>query len=224
VPEADAGNFAFRVMEGVSAAVSEAGGVLLGGDLTRSPGPLVIDVVAVGQCSSPVLRSGARPGDEVWVTGELGGSGSFVASRLAGRRAPAGARDRFARPMPRTREALRLHEFGIPTAMLDLSDGIAGDAAHIAAASGVAVWIKTPLLPVHPSANVDLALTGGEDYELCFTAAPGAVDEVGAEFAEKGVRLTRVGRVAAGSGVWLVDGAGRRRRPGHGFQHFGRAT
>ncbi|HYW08605.1 MAG TPA: thiamine-phosphate kinase, partial [Longimicrobium sp.] len=189
VPEADAGSFALRVMEGVSAAVSQVGGVLLGGDLTRSPGPLVVDVVAVGQCSSPVLRSGARPGDEVWVTGELGGSGSFVASRLAGRRAPAGARDRFARPVPRTREALRLRELGIPTAMLDISDGIAGDAAHIAAASGVAVWIDTPLLPVHPSANVDLALTGGEDYELCFTAAPGAVDEVGAEFAEKGVRL-----------------------------------
>jgi thiamine-monophosphate kinase len=222
VPEADAGSFAARVMEGVSAAVADAGGVLLGGDLTRSPGPLVVDVVAVGRCSAPVLRSGARPGDEVWVTGELGGSGAFVASRLAGRRAPAGARARFARPVPRIREAVWLHERGIPTAMLDLSDGIAGDAAHVAAASGVAVWIETAVLPVHPSATVELALMGGEDYELCFTARPGTVN--GAEFAETGVRLTRVGRVAAGSGVWLVDGAGRRRRPGRGFQHFGGAT
>jgi thiamine-monophosphate kinase len=231
LPEADAGAHAVQVMDGVRAAAGDVGAALLGGDVTRSPGPLAIDVTAVGEAPHPVLRSGAIPGDEVWVTGELGAAGLFVAQMRAGEAPDAAARARFAAPAPRTREARWLAERGLPTAMLDLSDGLAGDAAHLAAASGVAVLLARELIPVHPSVRrhtaseedaLRLALAGGEDYELCFTAANGEVEphvrDFGAAF---GIPLSCVGRVAGGDGVWWTDAEGNRRPLGlHGYRHF----
>lgn len=229
-PAEDAGDYAAAVMEGCRAAAAYAGAALLGGDLSRSPGPLVIDVTVVGEAPAPVLRSGALPGDELWVTGELGGAAAFVQARLRGRAAPHGARERFARPLPRTREALWLHARGLPRAMLDLSDGLAGDAGHLATGSGVAVLISPEAVPVHPGVRSRaparrraLALGGGEDYELCFAARPGEVQPHVAGFErELGVRLTCVGRVGGGDGVWMVDAEGRRTPPAvEGWQHFG---
>jgi thiamine-monophosphate kinase len=217
------------VMEGVVAAAAAVGATLLGGDLTRSPGSLVVDIVAVGEVPRPVLRVGARPGDELWVTGTLGAAAAAVSAWLGGRSPDADAMAAFARPTPRTREALWLAERGIPTAMVDLSDGIAGDAGHIAAASGVRVVIDGPALPLSPAASaagpdaLRLAAAGGEDYELCFTARPGSVEAALAEFSERfGVALTRVGRVEAGSGAVVMDGTGRALEAG-GFQHWGGA-
>jgi thiamine-monophosphate kinase len=226
------------VMRGVVAAARDAGAVLLGGDLTRSPGPLVIDIVAAGDAPRPVLRSGARPGDEVWVTGALGGAAAAVAAWLDGREPSALARTAFARPTPRVREARWLAERGVPTAMVDLSDGIAGDAGHIAAASGVGLVIRAHALPVAAGAAsapdaVRLAAAGGEDYELCFTASPGSVTGAPGEAeatgagglavafeAEFGVSLTRVGEVVEGSGVEVLDEAGGPLSL-RGFQHWG---
>jgi thiamine-monophosphate kinase len=231
VPEADAGDPAVEVMAGVREAADFAGAALLGGDVTRSPGPLVIDVTAVGEAPEPVLRSGARVGDEVWVTGELGASGLFVHRRLAGGDADAAARERYARPQPRVREARWLAERGLATAMIDLSDGLAGDAAHLSAASGVAVLLVSELIPVHPAVlaaaeSMDdalaLAMGGGEDYELCFTAPLGAMQPHAAAFeAAHGIRLSCVGRIGGGDGVWWTDAEGNRRPLGlRGFQHF----
>jgi thiamine-monophosphate kinase len=230
-PAGDAGDYAAAVMAGCRAAVEEAGGALLGGDLTRSPGPLVVDVTVVGEAPCPVLRSGARPGQEVWVTGELGGSAACVEALLAGRMPDPAARERFARPVPRIREAQWLTSHGIPTAMVDLSDGLAGDAAHLSAASGVAVLLVPELIPVHPAArersrirSLRRALGGGEDYELCFTAPIGAVQPYADPFARAfGVRLSCVGRLGGGDGVWFVDAEGHRRPTGvAAWQHFGR--
>lgn len=232
VPKADAGAPAVRLMEGVRRAAESVGAALLGGDLTRSPGPWVVDVTVVGEAASPVLRSDARHGEEVWVTGELGGAGAFVAAKLAGRKAPPGSRGRFASPVPRVREALWLAERGLPSAMIDVSDGLAGDAAHLAAASGVAVLLVPQLLPVHPAARrrgapryeaLRLALAGGEDYELCFTAPAGRVEpQVNAFERTFGVRLSCVGRIGGGDGVWFVDAEGHRSPVGaKGWQHFG---
>lgn len=228
VPAEDAGDFAAAVMAGCAEAASFAGAALLGGDLARSPGPLVADVTVVGEAPRPVLRAGAEPGDEVWVTGELGGAAAFVRSRLAGRRGAAAARTRFARPVPRVREALWLHARGLPCAMLDLSDGLAGDAAHLAAAGGVAVLLSPEAVPVHPAVRgrpagrLALALGGGEDYELCFAARPGAVAPHAEAFRRAfGVRLSCVGRVGGGDGVWMVDAEGRRSPPPvSGWRHF----
>jgi thiamine-monophosphate kinase len=228
----DAGAWAEEVMAGVREAVERMGGMLLGGDLTRSPAPLVLDVTAVGEASAPVLRSAALVGDEIWVTGELGGAAACAVRLLAGAAPDPEARERFVRPTPRIPEAGWLREHGVLHAMLDVSDGLLGDAGHIAAASGVAVVLEADAIPVDAAGRrsaataeeaLALAVSGGEDYELCFTAAPGAVEPLRAEFSHRfGVALTRVGRVEEGSGVWWREGENRRRpAAGGGFQHFG---
>jgi thiamine-monophosphate kinase len=210
--------------------VAEVGGALLGGDLTRSTGGIVLDIVAVGEAKRPVLRRGAKPGDEVWVTGELGGAAHAVGSLLNGETPDAGAFERFRAPQARIREALWLAEREIPSAMLDLSDGIAGDVSHLARASDVRVVLEAARIPSHPALSrglspaemLRLALTGGEDYELCFAAAGGAVEPIVANFQDAfGLRLTRVGKVEAGEGV-VLQGAegGREVLKGRGFQHF----
>ncbi|HEU4453562.1 MAG TPA: hypothetical protein VFR81_10915, partial [Longimicrobium sp.] len=168
----------------------------------------------------------------VWVTGELGAAAAYVRQRRGGEEGDPEARARFAAPEPRVREALWLAERGLPTAMIDLSDGLAGDAAHLSAASGVAVLLIPELVPVHPAARrhagspeeaLRLALTGGEDYELCFTAPVGAVTPHLREFDQAfGARLSCVGRLGGGDGVWWVDAEGHRSPLGlQGYQHFG---
>jgi thiamine-monophosphate kinase len=232
LPEADAGEPAVELMEGVRRVAGEAGAALLGGDLARTSGPMVVDVTVVGEAPKPVCRSGAALGDEVWVTGELGGSGQFVEQMLAGARPSPRARERYAAPVPRIREARWLAERGLPCAMIDLSDGLAGDAAHLSAASGVAILLSPELIPIHPAVlrhagspadALRLAIAGGEDYELCFTAAPGAVEpHVRAFQAAFRTRLTCVGRVSGGDGVWWTDAEGHRQPLGvGGYQHFG---
>jgi len=231
VPPADAGEPAVEVMEGVRAAAAEAGAALLGGDLARTPGPMTIDVTVVGEAPHPVLRSGAALGDEVWVTGELGGSALFVEQMLGGWRPSRRARERYAAPEPRIAEARWLAERGLARAMIDLSDGLAGDAAHLSAASGVAILLSPELIPIHPAVlryavtygeALRLAVSGGEDYELCFAAALGEVEsQVHAFQTAFGTRLTCVGRVGGGDGVWWTDAEGNRRPIGAGgYQHF----
>lgn len=203
-PRPDVPDFAAAVMEGVLEAVQGLGGVLLGGDVALSPGGLALDVIAVGRTDAPVLRSGACPGDALWVTGRLGGAGAAVASWSRDEKPSAAAREAFARPRPRVEEALWLARRGVLHSLIDLSDGLAGDAEHIAAASGVRIVLDEAALPLHPDSDVRLALSGGEDYELCFSAAAGAVESIAREFEERfGLKLSRVGEVAAGAGVAL---------------------
>jgi thiamine-monophosphate kinase len=229
---ADAAGYASRVVAGVRDAASELGAALLGGDLARSPGPLALDIVVVGEAARPVLRVGARPGDALWVTGDLGGAAAAALAWERGETPPPAARQAFARPRARVREALWLAERGLPHALIDLSDGLAGDAAHLAEAGGVRVVLDAESIPVHPAARavadsteeaLRLALAGGEDYELCFAAAEGAVEAVANEFhAAFGVMLRRVGRVEEGDGVWIRQGNGRTEPlAAQGYQHFG---
>lgn len=213
---------------GIAEAATEVGAALLGGDLTRSPGPLVVDVTALGCTSWPVLRNGAEPADELWVTGTLGGAAAAVRCWERGDDPPAGARAAFARP-PRRFEAIRcLVDHELVDALIDLSDGLAGDAAHMAAASGVKIVLEAEKVPVSaaavealgPEDAFDVALHGGEDYELLFVTDPGVVDP---EYflRRHGIPLTRVGRVEVGEGVWLErDGTAARLERG-GFDHFG---
>jgi thiamine-monophosphate kinase len=231
----DAHELGPRVMAGARAAAASANAVLLGGDSTRSPGPMVIDVVVVGNAARPLLRSGARPGDTLWVTGELGAAAAAVRSWKRGDEPEPAARMAFARPTPRIEEANWLAQHGAIGALLDVSDGLAGDAGHIAAASSVRIVLDAGSIPIHPavhasSADADeafrLALAGGEDYELCFAARPGAVEPLAAQFSEAfGLQLTCVGAVQAGLGVALRDGNGRiHDLPDTGFDHFGGAS
>jgi len=213
---------------GLHALADSVGATIIGGDLSRSPGPLVIDVIALGRSAWPVQRDGAEAGDEVWVTGPLGGSAAAVELWGIGRIPSDALRQAFARPTPRIEVARCLAEEEIADALIDLSDGLAGDVGHIAAASGVRVALSEEKIPVHAGAvaavggtrGLELALHGGEDYELCFVCAPGAADA--ADLARRfGVTATRVGRVERGSGVWLrsPEGGSVELRAG-GFDHW----
>lgn len=210
----------------VGAVLERTGALLLGGDLTASPGPMVLDVVALGRSENPMLRSGASEGDEIWVTGTLGGAGLAVRSWEDGIAPPAGARHAFSSPSPRLAEARWLRTVGGVTAGMDLSDGLAGDASHIGAASGVGVTLDLPSIPIFPGSDPAVALHGGEDYELLVTAPPGALEPLAAEFEDSfGLPLTRVGRADGPGGlVSLRDAAGVTRPANEGgFDHFGRS-
>lgn len=216
------------VHAGVRAATASVGAAVLGGDVTASPGPLALDVVVLGRTDAPTLRAGARAGDGVWVTGSLGASAAAVLLRERGDTPPEAAQAAFAHPVPRCGMALALGRAGAVHAMVDLSDGLAGDAGHLAAASAVRVVLDLDRVPVAAAATealgaeaaLEAALHGGEDYELCFAAPVDGWDPE-AVVAEHGVPLTRVGTVEEGTGVWLRDPTGNLRPVGRGgFSHI----
>ena len=211
--------------DGFKAALRELSVPLVGGDLSASPGPVVIGVTVVGAAEEPVTRSGARPGDELWVTGVLGGSAGAVQAWRSGAEPNPGLRASFVRPKARINEARWLANQVHVRAMIDLSDGLAGDARHLAAASGVRVVLDPRLVPVHPDLTEEdarlLALSGGEDYELCFVSPPDVTGRWADEFQERfGIGLTCVGHVEEGTGVEIVGGADGQDSFIWGFDHF----
>ncbi len=208
------GDLGEELMGGVRSRTEELGGHLLGGDLTRSPGPLLVDVVVLGRAPRPLLRSGARAGDELWVTGFLGAAAGAVACWQAGDPLPPGLRQAFVRPEPRLQEVRWLTSRVRVTAAIDLSDGLAGDAGHLSAASAVALRLQAGALPLASDLpggdTLELALHGGEDYEVLLAVAPGTLSrELVDEFARRfQLPLTRIGDVETGSGVSLVPTGG----------------
>ncbi|MGH3073493.1 MAG: thiamine-phosphate kinase [Gaiellales bacterium] len=176
----------------VAAGMREHGVPVAGGDLSRAP-VLIVSVTALGRSDRPVRRSGGRPGDVLVVTGPLGGQ---AAAGYAGR------------VMPRTDEGCALA--AVATAMIDLSDGIATDAARLARASGTGAVIELERLPRGPGATVEQAATGGEDYELLAALPPGT---------EAPVPVTIVGRLTEGGDVVIVDSAGVPQQL-RGWDHF----
>ncbi|HSJ14062.1 MAG TPA: thiamine-phosphate kinase [Longimicrobiales bacterium] len=228
----DRDQFAVRVMEGAQAAAAGARATLLGGDVTRSPGPLVLDAIVLGNVLRPVLRRGASPGDSLWVTGELGAAAAAVRAWQAGGSPDPAARLAYALPAPRIAEARWLAERRALNALIDISDGLAGDAGHIAAASDVRIILDAASIPIHPVVQaaetsredaLRVALSGGDDYELCFAAPAGVIDQLSEAFSGTfELALTRVGSVHSGSGVFLRDFGGRVNELAYGgFDHFG---
>lgn len=192
------------LMEGVGEAARSAGAVVWGGDLVRAD-RVVVDVLVAGRLDGePVRRSGAQVGDELWVTGVLGGPFRAVAAWNAGTEPDETARARFTHPVPRVREALWLKDRGA-RAMIDVSDGLVADAGHLAAASGVGVVIDPDRVPLHPAVEVvDEALASGEEYELLLALPPGAGAAAAQAFrAAFDLPLTQVGVVEQGAGVQL---------------------
>jgi thiamine-monophosphate kinase len=210
------GTLADALMEGVREAAEAAGAPLLGGDLTRAPtgGPSLVDVVVVGRTSRPLLRSGARPGDRLWVTGRLGAAAAAVEAWARGEEPDPAAARAFRDPRPRIAEARWIRDRLGATAGLDLSDGIGGDAGHLAAASGVGVELdgdallalahRTGAPADDDRAALDRALHGGEDYELLValpeSLVPSGVEEFRRRF---DLSLSPVGRVVPDPGVRL---------------------
>lgn len=199
-PRAASTNELVSFMTGVGSAADAVGGVVLGGDLTAGA-RWAATITVIGRAERVMSRRGARPGDAVYVTGRLGGARAAVDAWLAGGTPNAAARASFAHPSARVAAGQWLAANGA-TAMLDLSDGLAGDAGHLGAASEVRIDLELDALPVHPSVSAPdrelFAAAGGEDYEL-LVCLPAAF----AERAAAGVPLTRIGSVAEGQGVRL---------------------
>jgi thiamine-monophosphate kinase len=197
--------------DGVGAAVRAAGAVIVGGDLSGGR-ELGITITVLGSAAAPVGRGGARPGDALYVTGRLGGPLRALRAFERGEAPAAGDRARFARPEARIAAGRWLAERGA-RALVDVSDGLAADLAHVAAASGVRCVLDASRLPRVDGATAADALASGEEYELA-CAAPADLD-AGACLRDAGVVLTRVGTVEA-AGPGLAPGVALVGAPGPG--------
>lgn len=187
-------NEALSLADGFGEAAAAAGAYVAGGDISGGA-QLSITVTAVGSAAHPLGRAGALPGDTVYATGAFGGPGGALDAWLRGARPADEYRHRFAHPVARLREARWLAEHGARAA-IDVSDGVAADIRHLAAASGVTIALDADSLPRLPGVSVEQGLASGEEYELLVAAAP---DLHIAEFtALFGVALTPIGQVSAG--------------------------
>lgn len=205
---------------GLLAAAHAAGARLAGGDVSSSPGGIVLDVVGVGQVPAgrALRRDGARPGDRIYVSGTLGEAASGRELAHSGRvpRTAAERRARRRHQHPRARWELGQALRGIASAAMDLSDGLATDLHHLCRESRVGAVIEAGSLPVPPGADhLRRALFGGEDYELLFTVPPKRRLPAAAAGAHE------IGEVLAGRRVWLQPASGARRPlPDRGWQHW----
>jgi thiamine-monophosphate kinase len=232
------GRFLEEFYEGVRALADEYGVRIIGGDTSRTPGGFVVDSIVLGEVrrGRALTRGGARAGDQIFVTGSLGGAAAGLkilesdAARTSRRRAERGLVMRQRRPEPRVEWGALLSEKRLATSLIDLSDGLSSDLAHVCRESGVGARLDASLLPldsllaqagVEADEALKLALDGGEDFELLFTASTPRASRLPREVG--GVPVTRVGEVTGERGkVRLVkDGQARLLKPG-GFEHFGR--
>lgn len=196
---------------------------LAGGDTAQSPGQVLADIMVLGSIprGNAVLRSGARPGDRIYVTGELGGSAATFKMLWHGKKAKSRNFPRHFYPVPRVEVGTFLREKRLASAMIDISDGLSTDLGHICEESGVGAEVEEASIPLATvgKREVDLAvaLHGGEDYELLFTVPRGK--RVPSRIA--GVALRQIGTVTRGRKVFLVDRAGGKHElAAQGWEHF----
>ena len=204
------------------------GAALAGGDTAQSPNGILADIIVVGTAPKDraILRSGAHPGDRIFVSGELGGSAAAV-QELGKDHAKVNPKwfQRHFYPEPRVVIGQFLQRKGIASAMIDTSDGLSTDLAHICRESKVGAEIDRAQIPrarvgrTRREVTPDLALHGGEDYELLFTApSRGRVpDEI------VGVRITEIGRITARKGLFLRTGYSVERLVPRGWEYFRKA-
>ncbi len=222
--------FVAALAQGLFALADAHGIELIGGDTTAGPLNLCITVFGQVPAGQALLRSGARPGDDLWVSGTLGDA-RLALEVFRGRVALAGAdfeSVRRAMELPQPRVALGRALRGLASSAIDLSDGLVGDLGHVLARSGVAAQVDLHRLPrsvvlaAQPAAlQQECLLAGGDDYELLFTAPPALHDAVLAAGRGCGVAVTHCGRIAAGSGLTVLDADGRALPAAwQGFDHF----
>lgn len=199
--------------DGFAALAREFKLALVGGDTTRGPLSITVTIHGFVAEGMALLRSAARVGDGVFVTGTLGDAAAGLRRVLAASQDDALVR-RLNRPTPRVAQGLELR--GRAHACIDVSDGLVADLGHICAASGVRAEIDVDSLPASPQLlsacardeRRALQLGGGDDYELCFTAPDAGSTALLSDLARTGCGATRIGRIVAGSGVCVVDASG----------------
>ena len=198
---------------------------LAGGDTANTVDGIQADIVVVGTVprGTAVPRSGAKPGDHIYVTGDLGGAAAALA-RLRDSR-PLAESSSYFRPTPRVTVGRWLRQHRLPNAMIDVSDGLSTDLDHICQESGVGAEIETGLIPRAlcgrwkkqrvERVELDFALHGGDDYELLFTSAKTVPQTI------EGVRITRIGQVTRKKEMRLIDADGKKGAlPVKGWEHF----
>jgi len=212
--------FVAKIYDGMNALAREHGVAIVGGETTKNPGRILISISLLGTVprGKQILRSGAKPGDAIFVTGELGGS-------LA---------EKHLHFEPRLAEARWLAEHFAVHALMDLSDGLAGDLRHILQASGVGAELLKSAVPVSREAKLRAkksssakpafaaALTDGEDFELLFTVASKDAVKLLDAWHKKfpKLKLSCIGKIVAGDGILIRDKSGSHKLNAHGYVHF----
>ncbi len=229
LPEADEA-WLSQFTAGFARLASLHGVALVGGDTTR--GPLCVTVQVLGHVSGPaMLRSGGRPGDALFVTGTPGDAAAGLAleqGRWPESQGGQYLRERFLFPTPRMQLGERLREYA--SACIDVSDGLLGDAGKLAAASGCGAQISYDDLPLsQPLVRAagaerahELALTGGDDYELCFTVAPGQLERLLTQMPPERWGYTRIGTLREAPGTDVVRDGVAVKLAHSGYDHFSR--
>ncbi|MBP7778552.1 MAG: thiamine-phosphate kinase [Acidobacteria bacterium] len=231
-------SFPVTSFEGLVAGAAEAsraaGASIVGGNITRTTGPLVVDVTLTGHVRPKRLlrRSTARAGDELWLTGTIGGGAAGLAMLTAGELSDAACIARYISPTPRLREAWAMARDGAARAAIDLSDGFADAVRQLAGASSTGARIEAAALPLEPGARrwsesrgldpVAAAIGGSDDYELLFAVSPKAGGRLRAARGSFGTALTKVGHLTATPALLLrTDGIDTPLPTG--FEHFASA-
>jgi thiamine-monophosphate kinase len=212
--------FFARFAQGLATDQKEFALSLLGGDTTSTAGPLVLSLTILGHVAqgAAVRRTGAKPGDDLWVTGTIGDSALGLAA-LQGRIADPDGRWAARYRLPQPRLALRLT--GVASACLDVSDGLVQDVGHLCQAGELAADIDADLVPVSNPDWLETCLTGGDDYELAFAAPPSAREVLLQRALESGVAVTLIGKFVEGSSEVRVFRAGKRLALARtGWSHF----
>ncbi len=204
------------IVSGLAALAARHGVTIAGGNVTRTPGPLTVDITAIGTVKprGVLPRGGARAGDVVYVTGTLGAAAAgleMLQVQATERSTP--CVERYLMPEPRVKAGLLLGRNRAASACIDLSDGLGDGVARIAEASGVGIRIDADLLPIDPDARawfegkgldaVTAALSHGDDYELLFTVRPRLRGRLRAAFQHGGVAITRIGECTADGALIL---------------------
>ncbi|HEY6118486.1 MAG TPA: thiamine-phosphate kinase [Pyrinomonadaceae bacterium] len=220
---------------------------LIGGDTSRAPERIVLDSIVLGECARgrAVSRGGAHPGDQIFVTGSLGGAAAGLRLLNRGARLKDDHRDdperelienlllRQLRPEPRVGWGLVLGEEQLASSMIDLSDGLSSDLRHICDESNVGALIQSAVLPIEHAVSelcgrraldpLQLALHGGEDFELLFTVPEAKVSRLPKRV--DGVGIIAIGTIeAAGTGLRIAEGSHIWNLEPQGFQHFAKAS
>ena len=222
-----------QMAAGFAALAAEHGVHLAGGNLTRTPGPLTLELTLVGTVKRrrALTRRGARAGDEVYVSGTIGAATAGLARLRAGLTTDdCRLTTAYLRPVPRVRLGTLLSRNRAATSCVDLSDGLADGAHQIARASGVGIAIDSGALPIEEDARTEFtargrdpitaAITGGDDYELLFTVRPRTRHRLRAAMRHSHVALTRVGVCTERRDVVLLRGGAAEPLPA-GYSHFG---
>ena len=221
------------ILDGLLALASTHDAVVVGGNISRTPGPMMVDVTAVGSVRPRRLltRAGARPGDGVYVTGTIGDASVGLQSLQTARGpAPHACQERYLRPQPRVRAGMLLGRNRAASACMDMSDGLADAVRKVAEASQVGIALDASALPIADEVRrwhdgqgrnvIDAAIGGGDDYELLFTVRPahrGRLRDVRQRLG--GLPVTQIGVVTKERQLSIRAEAGQRPLP-EGFDHF----